>query len=93
MIFSTAWVRLVLSPASLHSVSSVATCCCIAGCLQRRGYAWPCHLPHCTRLAAWRRAVALLGTVAVPNEWSIALALCYNHTVATRMTGLPTQSC
>jgi hypothetical protein len=53
MISSTAWIHLVLSPASLQSVSNVAPCSYV--------------VVHCS----------------VPNEWSIALALCYSHTVAT----------
>jgi hypothetical protein len=63
MISSTVWVRLVLSPASLQSVSSVAPCSYVA--------------VHCS----------------VPNEWSIALVLCYSHTVATCVTVMHDQSC
>jgi hypothetical protein len=35
----------------------------------------------------------LLGTVAVPNEWSTALALCCSHTIATCLIVLTGQSC
>jgi hypothetical protein len=76
------------------------TLCCMAPparsskwCLQWRRYAWSCRLPHCTHSAVWRRAVASLGTVAVSDEWYIALALCYSRTVATHLTVLPVQSC
>jgi hypothetical protein len=29
----------------------------------------------------------------MPDEWSIALALCCNCTIVTRLTELPAQSC
>jgi hypothetical protein len=63
MMSSTVWVRLVLSPAPSHLVSSMTSCCCVT-------------VP-----------------VAVPDEWSIALALCCSCTIAARLTELPTQSC
>jgi hypothetical protein len=50
-------------------------------CLQRCGHAWSCHLPRCTRSAAWRRAVESLGTVAVPGKWSTVLMLHYSRTI------------
>jgi hypothetical protein len=50
-------------------------------------------LPHCTWSAVWHRVVASMRTVAVSDEWSISLALCCSHTVATRSTMLPAQSC
>jgi hypothetical protein len=56
-------------------------------------YARSCRLPHCTPSAVWRRAVASLRAVAVPDEWSTTLALCCSRTVATRLTVLPAQSC
>jgi hypothetical protein len=62
-------------------------------CLQRYGYARSCRLPHCTQSTVWHCAVASLVTVAVSDEWSITLALCCSHTVATCLTELPTQSC
>jgi hypothetical protein len=31
MMSSTVWVRVVLSSATLHSISSVTPCCCIIG--------------------------------------------------------------
>jgi hypothetical protein len=76
------------------------TLCCRASparssklCLQWHGYARSCRLLHSTRSAVWHHVVASLGTVAVPDEWSIALALCCSCTIATRLTVLPAQSC
>jgi hypothetical protein len=52
---------------------------------------WAClFLSHvsCTRSAVWRRAVELLGTLTVPGEWSIVLALHYSRTVAACLHAL-----
>jgi hypothetical protein len=45
------WTRLLLSPTTPHSVSSVTSCC------------------------------RVVGTVAVPNEWSIVLTLHCSHSI------------
>jgi hypothetical protein len=50
-------------------------------CIQRHGHAWSCRLPCCTRLVVWCRAVKSLGTVAVPDEWSIVLTSHCSRTV------------
>jgi hypothetical protein len=54
-------------------------------------------LPCCTRSAVWCRAVELLSTVAVSDEWSIVLVLHCSHSVAAyphafqTLTMLPTR--
>jgi hypothetical protein len=50
--------------------------------LQQSGHALSCCLPRCTRSAVWCRAVESLGTVAVPDEWSIVSALHCSRTIA-----------
>jgi hypothetical protein len=60
MMSSTACVRLVLSSAPSHSVSSNTTSRC---------------------------------TVVVPDEWSIAQALCCSCTVAASLNVLSAQNC
>jgi hypothetical protein len=62
-------------------------------CIQRRVYVRSYRLPHCTLSAVWRHVVASLSTVVVHDKWSIAMALCYSRTVATRSTVMPAQSC
>jgi hypothetical protein len=57
------------------------------------GHTRPCCLPRCTRLGVWRRAVESFGTVAVLDEWSIALVLYCSHTIAALSDALETCVC
>jgi hypothetical protein len=49
--------------------------------LQRCGHVWSYHLPRCTRSTVWCCTVESLGTVAVPDEWSIVPTSHCSHTV------------
>jgi hypothetical protein len=56
--------------------------------LQQCGHVWSYRLPCCTWSAVWCRAVESLGTVAVPDEWSIVLTSHCSCTVDAYMHAL-----